>query len=33
MRMAAHRRALEFNDEHVTAAWAAVMDQALAAKP
>ncbi len=32
IRTAAWRRALEFNDENVTSAWAAVMEQALAAK-
>ncbi len=32
MREAAYRRALEFNDEHVTETWAAVMEKALASK-
>ena len=32
MREAAHRRALDYNDEHVTARWAAAMHAALAAK-
>lgn len=32
MREAAHRRALEFNDEHVTARWAAIMQASLTAK-
>lgn len=32
MREAAYRRALEFNDEHVTEKWAAVMEKALASK-
>jgi len=32
MREAAHRRALEFNDEHVTARWAVAMQKALDAK-
>jgi poly(glycerol-phosphate) alpha-glucosyltransferase len=32
IREAAYRRALEFNDEHVTAKWAAVMEEALASK-
>ena len=32
MREAAHRRALAFNDEHVTARWAVVMQAALDAK-
>ena len=32
IRMAAYHRALEFNDEHVTERWAAVMEKALAAK-
>jgi len=29
MRVAAHRRALEFNDEHVTSTWSTVMQDAL----
>jgi poly(glycerol-phosphate) alpha-glucosyltransferase len=32
IRDAAYRRALEFNDEHVTEKWAAAMEQALASK-
>ena len=32
IREAAYRRALEFNDESVTAKWAAVMEEALASK-
>ena len=32
MREAAYRRALEFNDEHVTEKWASVMEKALASK-
>ena len=32
IREAAYRRALEFNDEHVTEKWAAVMEKALASK-
>ena len=32
IRDAAYRRALEFNDEHVTEKWAAVMEHALASK-
>jgi glycosyltransferase involved in cell wall biosynthesis len=32
IRLAAYRRALEFNDEHVTERWAAAMEIALAAK-
>ena len=32
IREAAYRRALEFNDEHVTEKWASVMEKALAAK-
>ncbi|MGI9085512.1 MAG: glycosyltransferase [Aeromicrobium sp.] len=32
IREAAHRRALEFNDEHVTEQWATVMEKALASK-
>jgi len=32
MRLAAHRRAQDFNDEHVTGEWAAIMRQALDAK-
>lgn len=32
IREAAYRRALEFNDEHVTERWAEVMEEALAAK-
>lgn len=32
IRVAAHRRALEFNDAHVTQSWSDVMEKALAAK-
>jgi poly(glycerol-phosphate) alpha-glucosyltransferase len=32
IREAAYRRALEYNDEHVTEAWGQVMEQVLAAK-
>jgi poly(glycerol-phosphate) alpha-glucosyltransferase len=32
LREAAYRRALDFNDEHVTEKWAAVMEKALASK-